>query len=279
VADERPWTGHLTTPMQVHVCEDGWICEGHPDRGWPHGDCAGRECRARSAIGNRRRDCRRIGDLSRRVRKRTEVEASPERKTLMITKHVFRLVVASVAALACACSEPPPPALPQDVTTAKGRFTVPGHGFIDGRVLAARGKSLRKSPSSATRPAWASRANSSTRSRFPVAVLSDYHRCRSGFSVRFRPISGRLDQAAGLVWRYRNQDNYYIVRANARRQRSALQVEGGSAPVYCRRAWGARSSTATHARAASVGAGRRVSIRIVEPPRTAWRKTAGPNSR
>jgi hypothetical protein len=63
--------------------------------------------------------------------------SSPERNTLVITKHVFRLVVASVAALACACSEPPPPALPQDVTTAKGRFTVPGHGFVDGHVLEA----------------------------------------------------------------------------------------------------------------------------------------------
>jgi hypothetical protein len=23
------------------VCNDGWICEEHPDRGWPHDDCAG----------------------------------------------------------------------------------------------------------------------------------------------------------------------------------------------------------------------------------------------
>ena len=29
------------------------------------------------------------------------------------------------------------------------------------------------------------------------------------------PVSGRVDQAAGLVWRYQNEDNYYIVRANA----------------------------------------------------------------
>ena len=34
-------------------------------------------------------------------------------------------------------------------------------------------------------------------------------------SVRFKPVSGRVDQAAGLVWRYQNEDNYYIVRANA----------------------------------------------------------------
>jgi hypothetical protein len=55
----------------------------------------------------------------------------------------------------------------------------------------------------------------STRSRFPVAVLSDVMAADVDLSVRFRPISGRVDQAAGLVWRYQNQDNYYIVRANA----------------------------------------------------------------
>jgi hypothetical protein len=54
-----------------------------------------------------------------------------------------------------------------------------------------------------------------TRNRFPVAVLADASNADVDLSVRFRPISGRVDQAAGLVWRYQNQDNYYIVRANA----------------------------------------------------------------
>jgi hypothetical protein len=34
-------------------------------------------------------------------------------------------------------------------------------------------------------------------------------------SVRFKTISGRVDQAAGLVWRLKDANNYYIVRANA----------------------------------------------------------------
>ena len=54
-----------------------------------------------------------------------------------------------------------------------------------------------------------------TRARFPVAVLGDISAADIDLSVRFRAISGRVDQAAGLVWRYRDQDNYYIVRANA----------------------------------------------------------------
>lgn len=34
-------------------------------------------------------------------------------------------------------------------------------------------------------------------------------------SARFNPISGRTAQAAGLIFRVRNQDNYYILEANA----------------------------------------------------------------
>src|SRR5512134_2235381 len=68
----------------------------------------------------------------------------------------------------------------------------------------------------------------STRSRFPVAVLSDVTATDVDLSVRFKPISGRVDQAAGLVWRYLNQDNYYIVRANALEDNVVLyKVEGG----------------------------------------------------
>jgi hypothetical protein len=54
-----------------------------------------------------------------------------------------------------------------------------------------------------------------TGNRFPVAVLTDVSATDVDLSVRFRPVSGRVDQAAGLVWRYQNEDNYYIVRANA----------------------------------------------------------------
>ena len=68
----------------------------------------------------------------------------------------------------------------------------------------------------------------STRSRFPVAVLSDLTTTDADVSVRFKPISGRVDQAAGLVWRYQDQDNYYIVRANALEDNVVLyKVEGG----------------------------------------------------
>jgi hypothetical protein len=54
-----------------------------------------------------------------------------------------------------------------------------------------------------------------TSARFPVAVLADIQTTDVDLSVRFRPVSGRVDQAAGLVWRYQDENNYYLVRANA----------------------------------------------------------------
>jgi hypothetical protein len=33
--------------------------------------------------------------------------------------------------------------------------------------------------------------------------------------VKFKPISGKADQAGGVLWRAKDSDNYYIARANA----------------------------------------------------------------
>ena len=67
-----------------------------------------------------------------------------------------------------------------------------------------------------------------TRLRFPVAVVDDVSAADVDLAVRFKPISGRVDQAAGLVWRFQNEDNYYIVRANALENNVVLyKVENG----------------------------------------------------
>jgi hypothetical protein len=67
-----------------------------------------------------------------------------------------------------------------------------------------------------------------TRARFPIALLTDISAADVDLTVRFKPVSGRIDQAAGLVWRAQNEDNYYIVRANALENNVVLyKVEGG----------------------------------------------------
>jgi hypothetical protein len=61
-----------------------------------------------------------------------------------------------------------------------------------------------------------------TSSRFPLCIYEGLTAADVEVSVRFKPVSGTVDQAAGLVARYRDQDNYYIVRANALEQNVRL---------------------------------------------------------
>jgi hypothetical protein len=51
--------------------------------------------------------------------------------------------------------------------------------------------------------------------RFPLCINDGVTVKDADISVKFKPVSGKKDQAAGIVWRYRDKDNYYIVRGNA----------------------------------------------------------------
>ena len=64
--------------------------------------------------------------------------------------------------------------------------------------------------------------------RFPVCVYDGLTAKDVDISVKFKPVSGRGDQGAGIVWRYQDKDNYYIVRANALEGNVVLyKVENG----------------------------------------------------
>ena len=54
-----------------------------------------------------------------------------------------------------------------------------------------------------------------TNQRFPVAVVEGFEARHVAVTTRFQPVDGRVDQAAGLVVRYRDARNYYVARANA----------------------------------------------------------------
>src|SRR5882672_12562842 len=58
-------------------------------------------------------------------------------------------------------------------------------------------------------------SNDPTDGRFPLAILEKANFKDGELSVRTRALSGHVDQGAGLVWRYRDPNNYYLVRANA----------------------------------------------------------------
>jgi hypothetical protein len=50
---------------------------------------------------------------------------------------------------------------------------------------------------------------------FPALQLDSGPYADLTLTTRFKPISGREDQAAGLIFRIQDKDNYYILRANA----------------------------------------------------------------
>jgi hypothetical protein len=64
--------------------------------------------------------------------------------------------------------------------------------------------------------------------RFPLCVFDDTIARDVEVATRFKPMSGEVDRAAGIVWRYRDRDNYYVVRANALEDNVVLyKVENG----------------------------------------------------
>jgi hypothetical protein len=75
-------------------------------------------------------------------------------------------------------------------------------------------------------PRWAVEADPTSPSRpnvlkqggkgtFPWCVKQGASLADGYVEVKFKPLTGRQDQAGGLVWRWKDRDNYYVTRANA----------------------------------------------------------------
>jgi len=75
-------------------------------------------------------------------------------------------------------------------------------------------------------PKWSVEADTSAPSRpnvlkqsgggtFPWCVRPDVSLADGYVEVKFKPLTGREDQAGGVVWRWKDGDNYYVARANA----------------------------------------------------------------
>ncbi len=79
----------------------------------------------------------------------------------------------------------------------------------------------------------------SGRGDFPWCVRRDAALADGYVEVKFKPLSGREDQAGGVVWRWKDGDNYYVARANA--------LEGNVSLYYTER-------------------GRRITIKYVDAP-------------
>jgi len=73
----------------------------------------------------------------------------------------------------------------------------------------------------------------SGRATYPL-LLKDDSNIKDGFiEIKFKAIAGSEDRAAGLVWRARDANNYYVVRANALEDNVVLYktVHGARSPL------------------------------------------------
>jgi hypothetical protein len=67
-----------------------------------------------------------------------------------------------------------------------------------------------------------------TAGRFPLAIWERAVLRDGEVSMAFKVVAGSIDQAAGIVWRYQDPNNYYVVRANALESNVVLyKVEHG----------------------------------------------------
>ena len=104
----------------------------------------------------------------------------------------------------------------RDFEDAEAGAPPPGFSF----ALTGGGRPVRwvvlEDPSSPAGPkVLAETSKDRTSDRFPLAILDGFEARDVAVSVRFKPVSGAVDQAAGLVVRLRDPRNYYIARANA----------------------------------------------------------------
>jgi hypothetical protein len=71
---------------------------------------------------------------------------------------------------------------------------------------------IEKDASAPTRP---NVLKQSAEGAFPICIKNE-PRLKDGFvEVKFKPVSGKEDQAGGVIWRVQDENNYYVCRANA----------------------------------------------------------------
>lgn len=58
-------------------------------------------------------------------------------------------------------------------------------------------------------------SSDTTTDRSPLAIYDSVSLRDGDVSVRLKPVAGRADRGGGLVWRYRDENNYYLVQADA----------------------------------------------------------------
>jgi hypothetical protein len=104
-------------------------------------------------------------------------------------------------------------ALAGTVNFDDGRTGVPPPGWTATKTGKGEPKwTVEKDDTASSKPNVLKQSGEAT---YPVALKDDTS-LKDGFvEVKFKAISGKVDQAAGVMWRAKDADNYYVCRANA----------------------------------------------------------------
>jgi hypothetical protein len=81
--------------------------------------------------------------------------------------------------------------------------------------VTGRGDSRWTVEADVTAPSKPNVLKQSARGDFPWCVKNDSQLVDGYVEVKFKPIAGKDDQAGGVVWRWKDGNNYYVARANA----------------------------------------------------------------
>jgi hypothetical protein len=110
----------------------------------------------------------------------------------------------------------PPPHVVNFDTAALGQ---PPNGWIFPASNSAQPKwEIRRDQSAASQPYVFARLAGADGAQMPLAIFNQTDLQNGDVSVRLKPVSGEKEQAGGLVFRYRDENNFYLVRADATHQ-------------------------------------------------------------
>lgn len=130
----------------------------------------------------------------------------------------------------CCVSTASAAALQEKSPTQKWTFedAEPGklpEGWIAGVTGSKKGRAPRwEVVADSGRKVLAQLESGGARGDFPVCLKQGSSLKDGKLSIRFKPISGRIDQAGGVVFRAKDKDNFYIARANALENNVSLYV-------------------------------------------------------
>ncbi len=137
---------------------------------------------------------------------------------------VCALAAACVIALPCApasAADGDAPAAPANATTEdfeNNAVDTPPNGLLPGRPGKggnADWKVIEAADSPSGSKVLTQKSAVQIRARYPHIVHNSFVAADVDVSVRFKTLTGTLDQAAGIVFRYRDSKTYYVVRASA----------------------------------------------------------------